>query len=607
MGLVSKIGRTSPRARALRWGIFLVLSVGAVAMVVPFLLMLSGATRSGVDRHSFSLVPEFLRDDEALYRKYIEGLYNESPSRLRAAWGTEHVAFDRVRLLPRVDRARVEAWESFLEERGVPSHERFTGFTHTPESRGRPWNVRRFMHRIHARHGGSIEAANEALGTAFRDWNAFRVLPADTRSRLGLYPDTAWWRAWEAFAAEVPSWSGGVYHLSGFYRERVVNPLQEGEEEEDAEEEVEGEVPALTARAPEGAKEREWWELFLREVVHPGFIRVDADRTEAWRSYLEARYVELETYRNVTGHFLADWADLELPRQVHEAGPLASDWLDWLQGWRDPVSGELFEAPLEALRLDSADLAWRARHGRAPPLREWTQVQFEEHRGAIRRMFLLQNFGTVWEILILHGRGLWVTVVYCAGSVAIALVVNPLAAYALSRFRPRHSYALLLYLLLTMAFPPMVTQIPLFLMLRDLHLLNTFWALLFPGMAHGYSIFLLKGFFDSLPRDLYESAALDGAGEMRMFVTITLSLSRPILAVIALFAFVNAYTAFMFALLICQDERMWTLMVWLYQMQQTYGAGVMNAAFVLAALPTLTVFLFAQRQILKGIVIPTEK
>ncbi len=76
---------------------------------------------------------------------------------------------------------------------------------------------------------------------------------------------------------------------------------------------------------------------------------------------------------------------------------------------------------------------------------------------------------------------------------------------------------------------------------------------------------------------------------------------------IALGAFVNAYTAFMFALLICQDERMWTIMVWLYQLQQEYGPGVMNAAFVLAAIPTLFVFLIAQRQIIRGIVVPTEK
>jgi multiple sugar transport system permease protein len=185
--------------------------------------------------------------------------------------------------------------------------------------------------------------------------------------------------------------------------------------------------------------------------------------------------------------------------------------------------------------------------------------------------------------------------------------VNPLAAYALSRFRPKHTYAILLYLLLTMAFPPMVTQIPLFLMLRDFGLLNSFWALWLPGMVHGYSIFLLKGFFDSLPRDLYESAALDGASELRMFTTITLGLSKPILAVIALQAFVTAYTAFMFALLICQDPRMWTVMVWLYQLQQTYGPGVQNAAYVLAAVPTLLAFLLAQRHILKGIVIPTEK
>ena len=158
-----------------------------------------------------------------------------------------------------------------------------------------------------------------------------------------------------------------------------------------------------------------------------------------------------------------------------------------------------------------------------------------------------------------------------------------------------------------MAFPPMVTQIPAFLMLRDLGLLNTFAALLLPGLAHGYSIFLLKGFFDSLPRELYESAEIDGAGEWRMFWTLTMSLSKPILAVIALHAFTAAYTNFMFAMLTCQDERMWTLMVWLYKLQNESGDAVINASLVLAALPTLLVFLLAQRFILRGIVVPVEK
>ena len=161
--------------------------------------------------------------------------------------------------------------------------------------------------------------------------------------------------------------------------------------------------------------------------------------------------------------------------------------------------------------------------------------------------------------------------------------------------------------MLTMAFPPMVAQIPQFLMLRELHLLNTFAALVLPGAAYGYAIFLLKGFFDSLPQELYESAALDGAGEIRIFWQITMSLSKPILAVIALQAFTMAYSNFMLALLICQDEKMWTLMVWLYQLQQKSGPGVVYASLLIAAIPILLVFILCQNVIMRGIVVPVEK
>jgi multiple sugar transport system permease protein len=165
----------------------------------------------------------------------------------------------------------------------------------------------------------------------------------------------------------------------------------------------------------------------------------------------------------------------------------------------------------------------------------------------------------------------------------------------------------LFFLMATMAFPAEVSLIPGFLLLKDLNLLNTFWALIVPGAANGYAIFLLKGFFDSLPRELYESAMIDGASEWRMFWGITMSLSKPILAVIALGAFTGAYGAFMFALLVCQDERMWTIMVYLYQLQQEFSQPVVFASLIVAAVPTLLVFVFCQNIIMRGIVVPVEK
>jgi multiple sugar transport system permease protein len=198
-------------------------------------------------------------------------------------------------------------------------------------------------------------------------------------------------------------------------------------------------------------------------------------------------------------------------------------------------------------------------------------------------------------------------VIYCLLAIGVALLVNPLAAYALSRYNLPSQYKILLFLMATMAFPPMVTMIPNFLLLRDLGLLNTFAALILPGMANGYAIFLLKGFFDSLPRELYEAAEIDGANEWHKFWLITMNLSKPILAVIALGAFTAAYSNFMFAFILCQDRRMWTLMVWLYQLQQFASQGVVFASLLVAAVPTFLVFILCQNVIIRGIVVPTEK
>jgi len=231
----------------------------------------------------------------------------------------------------------------------------------------------------------------------------------------------------------------------------------------------------------------------------------------------------------------------------------------------------------------------------------------EENSAALKWEFLKRNFMAVFSYIVLHGYAIWNTFVYCFTAVLCALIVNPLAAYALSRFNPPSTYKILLFLMVTMAFPPMVTQIPVFLLLRELNLLNTYGALVLPALANGYSIFLLKGFFDSLPQELYESAQIDGASEVRIFLQITMSLSKPILAVIGLQTFQAAYSNFMMALLYCQDENMWTIMPWLYQLQSNSCQGVIFTSLIIAAIPTFLVFAFCQNIIMRGIVVPVEK
>ena len=126
-------------------------------------------------------------------------------------------------------------------------------------------------------------------------------------------------------------------------------------------------------------------------------------------------------------------------------------------------------------------------------------------------------------------------------------------------------------------------------------------------MANGYGLFLLKGFFDSLPRELYESADIDGAGEWTKFWSFTMALSKPILAVLALSAFTGAYSEFMMALIIIPDRDMWTLMVWIFQLQIGAPQPVIHASVLVAAIPTFVVFIFCQNIIIRGIVVPVEK
>lgn len=236
-------------------------------------------------------------------------------------------------------------------------------------------------------------------------------------------------------------------------------------------------------------------------------------------------------------------------------------------------------------------------------------VTFVKNDRGLTYLSVTKNFAFVYDFLVKRGRAVLNTLIFILLTLFATLTVNPLAAFALSRFRMKQTSVIILYLLGTMAFPGAISMIPGFLLMRDLSLLNTYWALILPGLANGMSIFLLKGFFDSLPSELYEAATLDGCPEWQMFLHITLPLTKPILAVQALGAFMVAYSSWDWAIIVCQNPKMWTISVWLYQFAQNNASApwVSMAAFLLASIPVMVVFLFCQNIILRGIILPQMK
>ena len=310
----------------------------------------------------------------------------------------------------------------------------------------------------------------------------------------------------------------------------------------------------LPARFPRELRLREIWWTFLKDHCKPALLRLHAEKAAtAWKTFITDKYGTAQKLNEAYG-----------------------------------------------LRYRTFDTV-------AMPLITTDYYAFKQNRKHILWEFLTRNYRIILDEMWSSGYAIRNTVIYCFLAVAAALLVNPLAAYALSRYKPPSAYKILLFFMLTMAFPPMVLGIPNFLLIRKLGLLNTFAALILPGLANGYSIFLLKGFFDSLPRELYESASLDGASEWTMFWKITMATSKPILAVIGLSAFTVAYGNFMMAFILCQNPKMWTMMVHVYQILQRFTPDVGYAAIVIAAVPTFLVFVFCQNIIIRGIVVPTEK
>jgi multiple sugar transport system permease protein len=336
--------------------------------------------------------------------------------------------------------------------------------------------------------------------------------------------------------------------------------------------------------------------------------------------HISAEFADIKSFNKTSGENTASFDTAPMPHSLPANPLLRIIWTDFVLK-KVPAGEWSLNDPrgkyLEFLKgrfqtVENLNREYQTSYGGfaevAMPFMLEDYAQFMKNKERMRWNYFTANYRKVVEYLMTKGRAVSVTLILVALSIFAALTVNPLAAYALSRGRQSVANKFLIFFLATMAFPAEIAMIPGFLLIRDLGLLNTMFALILPGLANGYSIFLLKGFFDSIPRELYEAADVDGAGEFIKFYHITFPMSKPILAVIALGAFNAAYGGFMWAFLTCQDKNMWTIMVWLYDFQsRSTNQGMTMAALVLASMPTLLVFIFCQNIIMRGIVVPTMK
>lgn len=221
----------------------------------------------------------------------------------------------------------------------------------------------------------------------------------------------------------------------------------------------------------------------------------------------------------------------------------------------------------------------------------YSGITFENYRNVFQQIPLSRYFF----------NSLLVATITTIGQV----IFSALAGYAFARLKFPFRNLIFLIFLITMLVPPQVNIIPLFFLMREMHLIDTYQALILPGMFGGFGIFLMRQYFLGLPKDLEESARIDGCNILQTFFKIALPLALPTVATLALFTFVTTWNSFMWPLIVTNSESMRTLPVGLAIFKGSFREitlwGELLACSVICTIPVIGVFLIGKKYFINDI------
>jgi raffinose/stachyose/melibiose transport system permease protein len=206
------------------------------------------------------------------------------------------------------------------------------------------------------------------------------------------------------------------------------------------------------------------------------------------------------------------------------------------------------------------------------------------------------------NVMSYFANSVWVT----AASIILVLILSSMAAYAITRMNWKLSNLTMTLILLGMMVPIHAALLPLFMVLKNLHLLNTYWSLIIPYVAFGIpmAVFILGSFFKGVPREMEESAVIDGCGIYRTFFHIILPLIRPAIATVAIFTFLSCWNELMFAVTFINDAHYQTLTVGMMSMVGTYITqwGIIGAGLMITTVPTVVIYLLLNKQVQQSMI-----
>ncbi len=223
-------------------------------------------------------------------------------------------------------------------------------------------------------------------------------------------------------------------------------------------------------------------------------------------------------------------------------------------------------------------------------------------RSLIPRNITLQNYIDVWKSGNFH-RYFLNSVIVTTSVTLLNVIFDSMVAYALSR-KPFPGSNIILFIIIgRMMIPAQVLMIPIFILIKRLHIYNTYWALILPIAVQGFGIFLMKQYFDGLPRELDEAAKMDGAGDFTILFRILLPISGPALAVLIINTFLTTWNAFLYPLILTNTDNMRTLPIGVAYFNTLQGIDYVHlmAGSTITVLPVIAIFLAFQKKIISGL------
>jgi multiple sugar transport system permease protein len=207
------------------------------------------------------------------------------------------------------------------------------------------------------------------------------------------------------------------------------------------------------------------------------------------------------------------------------------------------------------------------------------------------------------------GRSFANSMIIAVSITLFSLFLNSMAGYAFAKLRFGGRDRLFNMLVAALVIPTQVGMLPLFLILKSVHLVNSYWGVIFPSMATIFGIFLIRQFMLSIPDDLLDAARIDGASEFRIYWSIIMPLARPVLVTLAIFMFMSSWNDFMWPLIVLTDDARYTLPVAVANLvgEHVQDTELMMASSVLTVLPVLILFLALQRHYIAGIMVGSVK